>query len=139
MNYLEFYGLSKEPFNVTPDPEFLYLSPSHREALAAIIFGINKRKGITVITGEVGVGKTTILRSYLETPEAARLKVVYIMNSDLTFRDLVHELCKQLGLPIVTENMHHLVEGLYRALIQEYSTGGNVVIIVDEAQNMPVH
>ncbi len=64
--YLEYYRLNKKPFHVTPDPEFLYLSPSHREALASIVYGVEQKKGIIEITGEVGTGKTTILRSYLE-------------------------------------------------------------------------
>ena len=72
--YLKYYGLKKQPFHITPDPEFLYLSPSHREALAAIIYGIEQRKGFVAIIGAVGVGKTTILRSYLETSEKKHLK-----------------------------------------------------------------
>ena len=63
--YLNFFNLKKEPFNITPDPDLLFLSPSHKEALAAVIYGVNQRKGFVAITGEVGVGKTTIIRSFL--------------------------------------------------------------------------
>jgi len=74
--YLNFYNLRKHPFHITPDPEFLYLSPSHKEALAAIIYGIEEMKGFVAIVGAVGVGKTTILRSYLEKADKKRLKIV---------------------------------------------------------------
>ena len=64
--YLDYYRFDREPFHITPDPKFLYLSPSHKEALASIIYGIENRKGFVCILGEVGLGKTTIVRSYLE-------------------------------------------------------------------------
>ncbi len=64
--YANFYNLKKEPFHITPDPDFLFLSPSHKEALGSIIYGIGHKKGFVLISGEVGVGKTTIIRSYLE-------------------------------------------------------------------------
>ena len=78
--YLSFYGLKKEPFHTTPDPNFLYLSPTHKEALGAIIYGIEQRKGFISITGEVGVGKTTIIRAYLERPTTRTQKTIYIFN-----------------------------------------------------------
>ena len=99
--YLAFYGLKKQPFHITPDPEFLYLSPSHKEALAAIIYGIEQRKGFVTITGAVGVGKTTILRSYLEAAETKRLKIIYIFNAKLTFEGLLKTIYQELNLPIV--------------------------------------
>lgn len=138
MNYLEFYGLQREPFHVTPDPNFLYLSPSHREALAAIIHGIKRRKGIITVFGEVGLGKTTVLRSYLESEHAANTKVVYIFNSNITFRDLLHIVYEHLGIEIRSNSMFELVDTLSVALIEEFKRGIDVVVIVDEAQNMPV-
>src|SRR5271157_3727226 len=97
--YLGFYGLKKQPFHMTPDPEFLYLSPSHKEALAAIIYGIEERKGFVTITGAVGVGKTTILRSYLDAAKTKRLKIVYIFNAKLTFEGLMKTIYRELNLP----------------------------------------
>lgn len=138
MNYLEFYGLQREPFHVTPDPNFLYLSPSHREALAAIIHGIKRRKGIITVIGEVGLGKTTVIRSYLESEHAANTKVVYIFNSNITFRDLLHVIYEHLGIEARSNSMFELVETLSLALIEEFKRGTNIVVIVDEAQNMPI-
>ena len=86
--YTSFYRFRKPPFHITPDPEFLFMSPSHREASAAIIYGIEQRKGFVAVTGEVGVGKTTILRSYLEGVDPAKLKVVYLFNAGLSFKGL---------------------------------------------------
>ncbi|PWT93381.1 MAG: hypothetical protein C5B54_01940 [Acidobacteria bacterium] len=138
MSYLDYYHLLKEPFSVTPDPEFLFLGSSHKEALATIIFGITKRKGIIAITGEVGVGKTMILRSYLESSDPGKLKVVYIFNSDLSFESLLRVICRELDLQTEGKSVPDMVDTLHRELIKEYSAGGNIAVIVDEAQNMPV-
>jgi general secretion pathway protein A len=78
--YLNYYGFKKEPFQITPDPSFLFLSPGHKEALASIIYGVEKRKGFVLILGSVGVGKTTILRAYLEKVDNQKLKTIYIFN-----------------------------------------------------------
>jgi len=136
--YLAFYGLKKQPFHLTPDPEFLYLSPSHKEALAAIIYGIEERKGFVAITGAVGVGKTTILRSYLESAERKRLKIIYIFNAKLTFEELLKTIYRELNLPLEGNDVVEMVNRLYEVLIKEYEEGNTVVLVVDEAQNMPV-
>jgi general secretion pathway protein A len=136
--YLSYYGLSREPFHITPDPEFLYLSPSHREALACIIYGIEQKKGFVAITGAIGVGKTTILRSYLDSTKKDFLKIVYVFNSKLTFEELLRTICKELGLVAETSVVTEMVNKLYEALIDEYKKGNTVVLVVDEAQNMPV-
>src|SRR5208283_1419672 len=136
--YLSFYGLKKQPFHITPDPEFLYLSPSHKEALAAIIYGIGQRKGFVTITGAVGVGKTTILRSYLEAAEKQRLKIIYIFNAKLTFEGLLKTIYQELNLPIESNDVVEMVNRLYEVLIEEYKQDNTVVLVVDEAQNMPI-
>jgi general secretion pathway protein A len=136
--YLKYYGIKKQPFHITPDPEFLYLSPSHREALAAIIYGIEQRKGFIAIIGAVGVGKTTILRSYLETSEKKHLKIIYIFNTRLTFEELLKTIYHELGLHIETDDVLMMINKLYEILIEEYKQGNTVVLIIDEAQNMPV-
>jgi general secretion pathway protein A len=99
--YLDFYNLKKEPFHITPDPEFLYLSPSHKEAMASIIYGIEQKKGFVAIIGAVGVGKTTILRSYLDIADKKHLKIIYIFNARLTFEGLLKtwELRKHRATP----------------------------------------
>ena len=136
--YLNFYQLKKQPFHITPDPEFLYLSPSHKEAMSAIIYGISERKGFIAIIGAVGVGKTTILRSYLEKAERKHLKLVYIFNARLTFKELIRSIYQELGLHIEHTGTLEMVNQLYEELIKEYKEGNTVVLIIDEAQNMPI-
>ncbi|MDP2972866.1 MAG: AAA family ATPase, partial [Deltaproteobacteria bacterium] len=136
--YSKFYGLTKEPFHITPDPEFLFLSPSHKQALGSIIYGVTERKGFIVITGEVGVGKTTILRSYLERVDNPKVKIIYIFNANVTFKNLLRTISKELGLDVKTDDMVEMLNDLYRELTEEYRQGNTVLLIVDEAQNMPI-
>jgi general secretion pathway protein A len=136
--YLNFYNLKKEPFQITPDPEFLFLSPGHKEALASIIYGIDHRKGFIAIIGEVGVGKTSVLRSYLEQADKENLKTIYIFNPNISFRGLLKTIFEELGLESVTEDPAEMLTRLYHKLIDEYKHKRNVALIIDEAQNMPV-
>jgi general secretion pathway protein A len=136
--YANFYNLKKEPFHITPDPEFLFLSPSHKEALGSIIYGIGHKKGFVLITGEVGVGKTTIVRSYLEDIDRSKLKIIYIFNSNVTFQGLLKTIYRELGIIDLTDDVFELVNQLHYVLIEEYKKGITVVLIIDEAQNMPV-
>jgi general secretion pathway protein A len=136
--YLNFFGLRKEPFHITPDPEFLFLSSSHKEALAAIIYGIEKRKGFIAVVGDVGVGKTTLLRSYLEGADRKHLKIVYLFNANISFKDLLNMIFEKLCIEEGSDDVFKLVNTLHHALIEEYKQGCNVVLVVDEAQNMPV-
>jgi general secretion pathway protein A len=130
--------LSREPFQLTPDPEFIFLSTSHREALASIMYGVEQRKGFVAIIGEVGVGKTTILRSYLEEINKQQLKIIYIFNTDVSFNGLLKTICQELELSAKTDDSFEMVNNLHQWLIDEYKEGRNVVLIIDEAQNMPV-
>jgi general secretion pathway protein A len=136
--YLKYYGLKKQPFHITPDPEFLYLSPSHKEAMSAIIYGIAQKKGFVAIIGAVGVGKTTILRSYLETAEKKHLKLIYVFNPQLTFKELIETIYRELGLETGHNGVVEMVNKLNEVLIEEYIQGNTVVLIIDEVQNMPV-
>jgi len=136
--YLSFYGLTKRPFHLTPDPEFLYPSRSHKETLAAMLHAIGERDGIVAITGAVGVGKTTILRSYLEAAKKERLKVAYIFNPKLTFEGLLKTIFRELNLPVRGDGAAGMVNRLHEFLIEEYTRDNTVVLVVDEAQNMPV-
>lgn len=136
--YLNYYRLRKEPFHITPDPEFLYLSTAHREALASIIYGIEQRKGFIAITGEVGVGKTTILRSYLEKVKQQGLKTIYILNAKLTFRELLRMIYYELDAPCEKDEVFEMVNGLHHLLIEGYRRNENFVLLIDEAQNLPV-
>ena len=136
--YLSYYGLKKEPFHTTPDPSFLFLSPQHKEALGAIIYGIEKRKGFIAIIGEVGVGKTTILRAYLERKASKRQKIVYIFNPVLSYHGLLTAIFRSLEIVPRNDDVTEMVNQLHEALIVEYQAGGTVVLAIDEAQNMPM-
>jgi len=136
--YQNFYHLKKKPFHITPDPEFLFLSPSHKEALGSIIYGVKNRKGFVVITGEVGAGKTTILRSYLEKVDRPKVRIVYLFNSNVSFQNLLRTIYKELGIEAKTDDIVEMLKGLYQILMEEYKQGNTVLLIVDEAQNMPV-
>lgn len=136
--YLKFFNLNREPFNITPDPDLLYLGPSHKEALAAIICGVNRRKGFVEITGEVGVGKTTIIRSFLGTVDKQNIRAIYIFNSNISFKALLKTIYLNIGHIPQSDDVSEMVNQLHMILVDEYKAGRNVVLIIDEAQNMPV-
>ena len=136
--YENFYRLKKAPFHITPDPEFLYLSPTHKEALASIVYGVEKRKGFVVVVGEVGLGKTTVLRSYLERADKKLLRVIYVFNPNVPFSALLDTIDQAAGLDIRPDNVAARVLRLHDVLVEEYRQGHNVVLVVDEAQNMPI-
>ena len=136
--YLDFYHLKREPFRITPDPEFLYLSPSHKEALAAIAYGVEQRKGIIAVTGEVGTGKTTILRYYLGKADPERLKAAHVFNPAVSFPVLLQTIFRELGIPFESGEASGMVDRFHRYLIEEYKKDNTVVLFIDEAQNVPV-
>ncbi len=136
--YLAYYGLQREPFHTTPDPHFLFLSPSHKEALGAIIYGVEKRKGFVAVIGEVGAGKTSILRAYLERKAPEKQKTIYIFNPVLSFHGLLLAIFRSLEVAPRHDDVSEMVNQLHEILITEYQAGGTVVLAVDEAQNMPM-
>ena len=105
--YLDFFKFKKNPFHITPDPDFLFLSPSHQDAFTSIFYGIQQRKGLVAITGEVGVGKTTILRSYLEGTDPERIRTAYIFNAALSFDKLLKQIVSELGIPAVDKDLRN--------------------------------
>lgn len=136
--YLKFFRFDKEPFNITPDPDFLFLSTAHKEALASIVYGVEQRKGFILVVGEIGVGKTTIVRSYLNQIDPAKLTAIYILNPMLSFDNLLRQICRELGLSQNTSNAFEMLNELQFYLVCQFREGRNVVLIIDEAQNMPV-
>ncbi len=136
--YLNFFGFKKEPFQITPDPEFLFLSAGHREALASIIYGIEKRKGFIAVVGGVGLGKTTIFRSYLERINKRLIRTIYIFNPNISFKTLLKTIFQELDVAPVSDETVEMVNQLHDVLIAEYRGGRNVVLAIDEAQNIPV-
>ena len=136
--YSRFYGFTTEPFQNTPDLDFLFLSPNHKEALACIEYGIRQRKGFIAITGEVGVGKTIILRSYLTKVDAKKQKTIYILNPRVSFDSLLTTILKELSAEPVAGPATQKLNQLHEVLIAEYRNDHTVVLIIDEAQNIPI-
>jgi general secretion pathway protein A len=133
--YNEFYGFKEAPFNITPDPKFLFFSDKHREAFDHLLFGIRERKGFIQITGEVGSGKTTICRALLEQlgPE---YKTALILNPCMTEMQLLKTILHEFGLKAPKQDRLSYIETLNQFLLEQLSHGFDVVLIIDEAQDM---
>ncbi len=135
--YCKFFGFSEKPFDVTPQPRFLYPSCAHREALASLLYGIRERRGFITLVGEVGTGKTTVLRAMLDQLDE-KTKVAVIVNPDLCFIDILALILNELGLSKPKEKISK-VKALHRLnqfAIHQLAQNGNVVLIVDEAQHL---
>src|SRR5579862_528163 len=136
--YLTFFGLAEKPFAITPDPRYLYLGARHADALAHLVYGINEAGGFIQLTGEVGTGKTTTIRSLLaRAPKNA--EIALILNPKLSPEEFLRSLCEELGLGVsdsAEHNTKELVDQLNRYLLRTHSQGRRVVLIVDEAQNL---
>ncbi len=140
--YLNFYQLRKKPFSLAPDPEFLYLSQQHKDALGAIIYGIKEREGFVTVVGEVGTGKTTVIRSYLNSAYRKQILPVFIFNSKITFHELMQAFLSEIGIAseeiLRARTVNDMVKLAYQAMLEKTSHGKNIVLIIDEAQNMPI-
>jgi general secretion pathway protein A len=135
--YQEFYSLREKPFALTPDPQFLYLSESHRTALNSLLYGIEQREGFIVITGDIGTGKTTICRAVLEKLDK-KVKTAVIFNSFLTEGKLLESILQDFGFPSKGRTKHDRINALNEFLLQLLSHGENAVLIIDEAQNLSI-
>jgi general secretion pathway protein A len=133
--YAEFYGLRELPFNVTPDPRFLYLNDCYQEALAALAYGIDARKGFISLIGEAGTGKTTLLRRLLDSL-GANTKSVLLLNPTVTFDEILEHILLELGVPAEGGKKLVQLERLNEFLIEHTAAGGNVALLIDEAQDL---
>jgi type II secretory pathway predicted ATPase ExeA len=133
--YKSFYGLKEKPFALTPDPQFLYLAPPHRKALTMLEYSLASEAPFCLITGEVGSGKTTLIRHLLKTIEQT-FTVGLITNTSFQFVRLLKWICMSFGLEHSGKDDVALYELFTRFLIDEYAKGRKVVLIVDEAQNL---
>ena len=133
--YESYFGLKEKPFKLTPDPKFFYMSKEHQEALAHLVFSIQENKGFVTITGEVGTGKTTLCRSFLNHLDK-KIKVAYIFNPCLTDVELLQNINDELGIPSNNESKKYLIDELNEYLLEEKRQGNKVIIIIDEAQNL---
>ncbi len=136
--YTSFFGLNEKPFSITPDPRYLFLSERHAEALAHLLYGVTESGGFIQLTGEVGTGKTTIVRSLLEQlPPDTR--VALVLNPRLSPHEFLLTICEELRLPLNLEqrgSMKAIVDALNQRLLEAHAEGQRVVLIVDEAQNL---
>jgi len=134
--YTQFYGLRERPFSITPDPRYLYMSQRHADGLAHLIYGISQSGGFIQLTGEVGTGKTTLVRSLFEQlPNEADLAV--ILNPELTTQDFLIAICEELNLESPTHcSPKVLVDQINKYLLEAHARGRRTVLIVDEAQNL---
>ncbi len=133
--YTRFYGFSEKPFNVTPDPKFLFLTESHRKALEAVFYGIGERKGFVSVSGEAGTGKTTILHHILDTLDKS-IKTVFISQTQVTPKQLLKEITQKIGLAPRDQSKISLIRQLNEHLLSTLSQEGNLAILIDEAQNL---
>src|SRR5579875_143071 len=133
--YKQFFHLESEPFTINPDPRFLCMMPHTREALACLQHGIASRKGFMVLTGEVGTGKTTLLRHTLNALHRTRIHSAFIFNPRLDIVDFLEFVLSDFGLTPVSRNKSSMIIQLNRWLIDRYRDGEICVVVVDEAQN----
>jgi general secretion pathway protein A len=138
--YTSFFGLTEKPFAITPDPRYLYLSERHAEALAHLLYGINESGGFIQLTGEVGTGKTTVVRTLLSrVPQHADVAV--ILNPRVTPVEFLLTICEELGLAIAEadrDSVKQLVDALNRRLLSAHAEGRRIIVLVDEAQNLSI-
>jgi general secretion pathway protein A len=133
--YCKYYGLKERPFNVTSDPAFFFSSKKHKEALAHLLYGVNQRKGIIVLTGEIGTGKTTICRFFLNQV-GKNVKTALILNPTFSEIQLLESIVNDFGINPGNKTKLGMVLELNNFLLRESGSGNNLVLIIDEAQNL---
>src|SRR4051812_14630667 len=134
--YLSYYGFREMPFNITPDPRFLYLSPTHQEALQHLKYGVREKKGFIVLVGEVGCGKTTLCRRFLNELDPAHYDTALILNPRVTESQMLKAILTELGETRLGRNQSDLVTQINRVLLDRVEKKRDVVLIIDEAQNL---
>jgi general secretion pathway protein A len=134
--YKDFFGLRASPFNVNPDPRFLFLTRHTEEALACLTYGIQSRKGFVLLTGEVGTGKTTLLNKLMEWLRVQQVATAFIFNSQMNVPQFLEYLMADFGIPCDSRSKSQILLKLYNWLLDRYRAGETAVLIVDEAQNL---
>lgn len=134
--YKKFFGLKESPFNVNPDPRYLYLADHIQEALACLIYGIQTRKGFVLLTGEVGTGKTTVLNKLLEWCRQEHISTAFMFNPRLGELEFFDSMMADFGISCDSTMKSRMLMKLNQWLLEEYQSGNRVVLIVDEAQNL---
>ena len=134
--YLEYYGLSDPPFDITPNPRFLFYSAKHREAYNHLLYGIRERKGFIQLTGEVGAGKTTLCRALLENLDPGRYSTALILNPVMSAEELVKTVGLEFGLPVHGLDRLDILGVINQFLLQQVERNRETVLIIDEAQDL---
>jgi len=134
--YEKFYGFRESPFNLTPDSRFLFLGHHHREAMATLLYGISERKGFTLLTGEIGSGKTTLCRALVNELEETKTQIALILNSYLSEMELLQTVNQELAIDSSATTRKGLIDALNHYLLEQLEGGGNVALVIDEAQNL---
>jgi general secretion pathway protein A len=134
--YKEFFGLRANPFNVNPDPRYLFLTRHSEEALACLTYGIQSRKGFVLLTGEVGTGKTTLINKLMEWLRLQQVSTAFIFNSRLNVPQFMDYMMADFGIPCDSRAKSQVLLRLYNWLLDRYRAGETAVLIVDEAQNL---
>src|SRR5688572_15863127 len=134
--YNAFFGLSENPFNLTPDPAFLYRSEQHEEALANLVYGVQSRKGFIVLTGEVGTGKTTLLECLRDYLDAQGIEFAFLFNSKINTQQFFEMIAYDLDLRCDRKQKTDVLFALNQLLIQQANEGRTSVLIVDEVHNL---
>ncbi|MCF7985287.1 MAG: AAA family ATPase, partial [Thiohalocapsa sp.] len=135
--YPRYFGLKEASFSITPDPHYLFLSEQHREALAHLLYGAGDGGGFVLLTGEVGTGKTTVCRAFLEQLPSD-VDVALVLNPAMTATELLHAICDEfrLDVPAAEQSVKALVDRLNGYLLDVHARGRRPVLIIDEAQNL---
>lgn len=134
--YTSYFGFTEKPFSLTPNPRYLFLSKHHREAFAHLLYGINNRYGFIALTGEVGTGKTTVLRTLLSQLQDDQYRTALIFNPCLSGAELLRTIAAEFGITTSGDQVSELLAELNRFLLTENSAGRTVVLVIDEAQNL---
>jgi len=134
--YKKFFGLKENPFNVNPDPRYLYLTPNTQEALACLTYGIETRKGFILLTGEVGTGKTTLINKLLEWLHKERVFTAFVFNPRLSVSQFFDFMMADFGIPCESRQKGQMLLKLNQWLLDRYQAGERAVLVVDEAQNL---
>ncbi|MGH9435023.1 MAG: ExeA family protein [Terriglobia bacterium] len=134
--FRKFFGLQENPFNVNPDPRYLYVTPHTEEALSCLTYGITNRKGFILLTGEVGTGKTTLINKLLEWLQRESVSTAFLFNPRLTEEQFFDFMMADFGISCDTKSKSHVLMRLNQWLLERYRAGETAVLIIDEAQDL---
>jgi putative secretion ATPase (PEP-CTERM system associated) len=134
--YKQFFGFRANPFNVNPDPRYLFLTRHTEEALACLTYGIQSRKGFVLLTGEVGTGKTTLINKLMEWLRGQQVATAFVFNSRMDVTQLLEYVMSDFGIPCETKSKSQMLQRLYSWLLDRYRAGETAVLVIDEAQNL---